>query len=174
MRNLRAVRWWISGCSWIKSGNRAVAANNGSYCPNPTLYSQPSEYPQILLPEIGVYAPDFLPCLGVKTSVVFRNSCTNDRFQPRIWTIIESRFSKPAGYGDSSCVEPALIGVKSVIRAIQAGFTRGRWRRHPPELRQTSRCLSDTFWRNNLIGWHKTAPMEEPSCLLIFLPRCES
>ena len=61
------------------------------------------------------------------TSLGCWNGCTNDRFQPRIWAIIDSRFSKPAGYGDFSCVEPAFIGVKSVVHARRAGFTRGRW-----------------------------------------------
>ena len=52
----------------------------------------------------------------------FRNSCTNDRFQPRIWAIIDSRFHKPAGKRDSSYVETALRTVKSVIRVNLARY----------------------------------------------------
>ena len=60
----------VSGFVWFKGENRGVAANNGSYCPNRTLYPHPSKCLLILPPEIRCLCSGFLQCLGVKLTVV--------------------------------------------------------------------------------------------------------
>ena len=80
----------------------------------------PASIPGFSRPKSGVYAPDSV-LFRSETPLVFRKSCTNDRFQPGIVAIVEHWFSKPAGRRDLTLEELALGPVKSVIRAPQAG-----------------------------------------------------